>query len=211
MLERAEIIDFNGHCSIRTGPERFLINSGRSVRSQLGPEDIVEIDLEGQLSMGEDDPPMEYPLHAEIYRRRADVQAIVHAHPKWSTLLSSAGLAYEPVFAQGTLLGDVPLFPSVLSVNSREMGRALADTVGEGRAALLQSHGAVVAGADIREVFALTVYLEENAQRQYLAAQISSPYVFDADEIETCRENLWKPNLFQKTWDYYFAKAGLTA
>ena len=211
MLERAEIIDFNGHCSIRTGPERFLINSGRSVRSQLGPEDIVEIDLDGNLTSGADDPPMEYPLHAEIYRRRADVQAIVHAHPKWSTLLSSAGLGYRPVFAQGTLLGDVPLFPKVLSVNSREMGHALAETVGDGRAALLQSHGAVVVGADIREAFALTVYLEENAQRQYLAAQIATPYVFNTEEIEASRENLWKPNLFQKTWDYYFAKAGLTA
>jgi ribulose-5-phosphate 4-epimerase/fuculose-1-phosphate aldolase len=211
MLERAEIIDFNGHCSVRTAAHRFLINSGRSVRSQLGPEDVVEIDLEGNLTSGEDDPPMEYPLHAEIYRRRADVQAVVHAHPKWSTLLSSAGLSYEPVFAQGTLLGHVPLFPRVLSVNSREMGQALAETVGDGRAALLKAHGAVVVGADIREAFALTVYLEENAQRQYLAAQIASPYVFNAEEIEASRENLWKPNLFQKTWDYYFAKAGLSA
>jgi ribulose-5-phosphate 4-epimerase/fuculose-1-phosphate aldolase len=210
MLERAGIVDFNGHGSIRSGADRFLINSGRSVRSDLTAEDIVEIDLEGRLSTGSiEAPPLEYPLHAEIYRRRRDVNAIVHAHPKWSTYLSIAGQPLRPVFAQGALLGEVPVFPEVLSINTRAKGEALAAVLGPGRAAMLQSHGTVVVGADIVECFALTVYLEENAQRQYMAAQVGEPRVFTADEIAASRENLWKPNLFRKTWDYYAAKAGI--
>jgi len=210
MLERAEIVDFNGHASIRSGHDRFLINSGRSVRSDLGVEDIVEIDLEGRLSAGSHEaPPMEYPLHAEIYRRRPDVSAIVHAHPKWSTFLSIAGQPLQPVFAQGTLLGEVRVFPEVLSINTRDKGGRLAEALGEGRAALLQSHGSVVVGTDMVECFALTVYLEENAYRQCMAAQLGTPRVFTADEIAASRENLWKPNLFRKTWDYYAAKAGI--
>ena len=59
MLERAEIVDFNGHASIRSGTHRLLINSGRSVRSDLAVEDIVEIDLEGRLAPGSSEaPPM---------------------------------------------------------------------------------------------------------------------------------------------------------
>ena len=212
MLEKAEIVDFNGHASVRTGPARFLINSGRSVRSDLTAEDIVEIDLAGRLSAGSSDaPPMEYPLHAEIYRRRPDVNAIVHAHPRWSTFLSIAGHRLLPVFAQGTLLGEVPVFPEVFSINTRAKGEELAAVVGQGRAALLQSHGSVVVGADMVECFALTVYLEENAYRQYMATQIGEPRVFTAEEIASSRENLWKPNLFRKTWDYYAAKAGVRA
>src|SRR5919106_5773574 len=105
MLERAEIIDFNGHASIRTGEDRFLINSGRSVRSRMSASDVVEINLDGRLVEGSDEPPMEFPLHAEIYRLRPDVNAIIHAHPKWSTFLSMTGRSYEPVFPQGALLG----------------------------------------------------------------------------------------------------------
>ena len=209
MLEKADIVDFNGHCSIRSGSDRLLINSGRSVRSDLGVEDVIDIDLDGGLVAGSSDPPMEYPLHAEIYRRRPDVNAIVHAHPKWSTFLSIAGQPIKPVFAQGTLLGDIPLFPEVLSINTRAKGEELARALGQGRAALLQSHGTVVVGADIVECFALTVYLEENAYRQYMASQIGEPRVFEQREIEASRENLWKPNLFRKTWDYYAAKAGI--
>ena len=210
MLEKAEIIDFNGHCSLRSGADRLLINSGRSVRSDLGVEDIVEIDFEGRLTAGSSEPPMEYPLHAEIYRRRPDVNAITHAHPKWSTFLSIAGQPLRPVFGQGTLLGEIPVFPEVFSINSRAKGEALAQALGQGRAALLQSHGTVVVGADMIECFALTVYLEENAYRQYMASQLGSPRTFTPQEITASRENLWKPNLFRKTWDYYAAKAGVS-
>ena len=207
MLAHAGIIDYNGHCSVRTGPDRLLINTGRSVRSHLTLADLVEIDLDGNRVAGTDAPPLEFHIHAAIYRRRPDIHAVVHGHPKWSTFLSIAGVAPAPVYAQGTLLGNVPTFPNPLSVNNRVMGEALADTLGAGRAVVLRSHGTVVAGADIVEAFALALYLEDNAERQYMARQVGDPYVFTAAEQEACRANLWKPNLFQKAWDH--AKASL--
>ncbi len=88
MLERADIIDHNGHCSIRRDAGSFWINSGASVRGALTAVDIVALDLEGQLVEGEARPPLEFHIHSEIYRRRADVNAVAHTHPKWSTFLS---------------------------------------------------------------------------------------------------------------------------
>ena len=79
------------------------------------------------------------------------------------------------MFPQGALLGDVPVLDSPLSVNTREMGARAAATLGAGPALLLKSHGAVVVGAGVIECFALAIYLEENAYRQYLALQIGSP------------------------------------
>lgn len=209
MLETAGIVDYNGHASIRTQNGRFLINSGRSVRSRLMTADVVEVDSEGRLVDGSADPPMEVPIHAGIYRRRPDVGAIVHAHPKWSTFLSMTASPYEPVFPQGALLGSPPIFADVLSVNTPERGEALASTLADETAVILPSHGTVVVGRDMIQCFALTVYLEENAYRQYMAAQIGTAYVLSADETAACVRTLAKPNLFQKTWDFYAAKAGI--
>jgi L-fuculose-phosphate aldolase len=39
-----------------------------------------------------------------------------------------------------------------------------------------------------------------------MAMQIGEPYVFSEEEQAACREKLWKPNLFQKTWDHYYSK-----
>ncbi|HEX9369148.1 MAG TPA: class II aldolase/adducin family protein, partial [Vicinamibacterales bacterium] len=153
-------------------------------------------------------PPLELPLHAEIYRARPDVHAVLHTHPKWSTFLTMVGTPFRPVFPQGTLLGDVPVLDSPLSVHTRAMGEQVAATLGERPAALLKSHGAVIAGAGVVECFALAIYLEENAYRQYMALQIGTPYVFSAAEQEACRARLWSPALFQKAWDHARANLG---
>jgi ribulose-5-phosphate 4-epimerase/fuculose-1-phosphate aldolase len=208
MLEAQGIIDFNGHASLCASPARFAINSGRSVRCALEPRDIVTVDLDGQLLEGSDAPPQEFHIHSEIYRRRSDVGAIVHAHPKWSTFLTMTGRRVEPVFPQGALLGNLNVFDSPLSVSTREAGGRVAEALADDRAILLRSHGTIVVGADIKEAFCLAVYLEENAYRQYMALSLGQPYAFSAEEIASCRKSLWKPHLFQKAWDYYRAKLG---
>jgi L-fuculose-phosphate aldolase len=116
------------------------------------------------------------------------------------------GVPYRPVFGQGALLGEIPVMDSPLSVNTREAGRKLAATLGGGPAALLKSHGALVVGANVLECFALAVYLEENAYRQYMALQIGEPYAFTENEQQACRMNLSSPGLFRKAWEYYQAK-----
>jgi L-fuculose-phosphate aldolase len=206
MLARAEIVDHSGHASARRDGESFYVNSGASTRGTLTPDDIVAVDLNGALVDGAAPPPLEFHLHAEIYRARPDVQAVLHTHPRWSTLLTMVGADYKVVCAQGALLSNIPVFESPLSVNTKEMGERVAARLGRGPAILLKSHGAVIVGSTILECFALAAYLEENASRQYLAMQIGNPYVFSDAEQELFRERLGRPSLFKKTWDHYRSK-----
>lgn len=206
MLEQSDIIDYNGHCSIRAGENRILINSGSCQRSKLTVDDICVIDLEANQLEGNANAPLERHLHCGIYRVRADAGAVVHAHPKWSTFLTMTGHAYQPVYAQGSLVHPVPLLDTPNSINTRAMADRLATTLGDRPAALMKSHGAVTVGKDITEAFVLANYMEENAYRQYMALQIGKPYAFSAEEIALCREKLWNANLFKRTWDHFAAK-----
>jgi ribulose-5-phosphate 4-epimerase/fuculose-1-phosphate aldolase len=208
MLERADIIDYNGHCSIRLDDDRILINIGSCQRSRLTVEDICTIDLEANQIEGKDNAPLERHLHCGIYRARSDVKAIVHAHPKWSTYLTMVGASYKPVYAQGTLVYPMPVLDSPNAINNRAMADRLATTLGDRPAALMKSHGAAIVGKDIVEAFVLANYMEENAARQYMALQIGKPYEFTDEEVRLCREKLWNPKLFQRTWDHYRAKLG---
>jgi ribulose-5-phosphate 4-epimerase/fuculose-1-phosphate aldolase len=208
MLERSDIIDYNGHCSIRLDDDRILINIGSCQRSSLTVEDICVIDLEANQLEGKGNAPLERHLHCGIYRVRPDVRAIVHAHPKWSTFLTMVGESYKPVYAQGSLVHPVPLLDSPNSINNRPMADRLAATLGARPAALMKSHGAVTVGRDIVEAFVLANYMEENSYRQYMALQIGKPYVFSEEEIALCREKLWNAGLFKRTWDHFRAKLG---
>ena len=207
MMERAEIIDFNGHFSARLpGTPHLLINSGKSVRSALTAADIVTIDMDGNLVEGEAVPPMEFHIHTEIYRRRPDVQSVAHTHPLWSTLFSMTGTPVRPVIMQAALLGEIQCFDKTASINQKALAEELATALGPHRVIMLKSHGAVVAAEGVLETFVLAVYLEETARRQYLARQLGEPAELTAAEVETIRRNLWKPNLLQKVWDYHHAK-----
>lgn len=208
MLERAGIIDHNGHGSARRDAGSFYINAGAAVRSTLTVDDLVAVDLDGRLVEGSARPPLEFHIHAAIYRARPHVRAVMHTHPQWSTFLTMTGVPYQVVYAQGVLLGDLPVVDSPLSVNTPASGEALASALGDRPAVLLKAHGAVTVGADVVEAFVLAAYLEENAYRQYMALQIGTPYVFSDAEQRACREKLWSPVLFRKTWDHYRARLG---
>ena len=206
MLERSDIIDYNGHASIRVGSDRMFINIGTCQRSKLTVADICTIDFDGNVIEGNGKPPLEFHLHAGIYKARPEVQAIVHAHPKWSTFLTMTGHGYQPVYAQGSLVYPMPILDSPNSINNPEMAGRLAATLGDRPAAMMKSHGAVTVGKSIVEAFVLANYMEENAYRQYMALQIGTPYSFHQKEIAMCREKLWTEVLFKRTWDHFHAK-----
>ena len=206
MLEQSDIIDYNGHASIRLDKDRLLINVGSCQRSQLTVADICTIDMEGNVIEGSGKPPLEFHLHAGVYRARPDVKAVVHAHPKWSTFLTMTGQAYQPVYAQGSLVWPMPVLDSPNSINNKAMADRLAATLADRPAAMMKAHGAVTVGKTIMEAFVLANYLEENAYRQYMALQIGKPYSFTEQEVAACREKLWTESLFKRTWDHFRAK-----
>src|SRR5689334_22096441 len=147
MMERAEVIDFNGHMSCRLpGTDHILINAGKSVRSNLSAADIIEIDLDGHPVGHDVVPPMEFHLHAAVYRRRPDVQAVAHTHPVWSTLFSSVGEPVLPVTMQAAVMGPVQQFAKTASINTRALGEEAAAALGPHRVMTMRAHGAVVAG-----------------------------------------------------------------
>jgi len=120
MLARADIVDHSGHGSARRDGESFYINSAASARGALTADDIVAVDLDGNLIEGSARPPFEFHIHSEIYRVRPAVHAVMHTHPRWSTFLTMIGAKYRAVYAQGALLGDdIPLVDSPLSVNTK--------------------------------------------------------------------------------------------
>lgn len=211
MLEREGIIDFNGHFSARLSDGRgLLINAADSVRSRIAEGDFVEIGFDGRSlaagGSGARTPPMEFHLHAQIYLARPDVNAVVHTHPRWSTVLTTAGRAWQPVTMQAAVLGTVRTFEETASINSAALGAEVADFLGSDKAALMRRHGAVSVAASVLDAFVQAVYLEENAHRLYLALQIGEPQPLTGEECARIGRNLSRPALLQKVWDYQAAK-----
>ncbi len=209
MLEHAGLVDMNGHVSHRIpGTDRVLINSRAASRATLTVDDIVTIDLDGNLLDGDAEPPSEYHIHTGVYRARSDVNSVLHHHPHWQTILGIARVDMQPVFSIGSFVDSaMPVYETSSLVNTRELGDELAATLGGHTVASLRYHGSVVAEAEIEALFARAVYVEENAQKQYYASLLGNVTPLSGENLERTRTTNWQPSIARKVWHYHEEKA----
>lgn len=214
MLEYLGLIDYSGHVSCRIpGTETFLVNpwGGSASPEEVIPQDIVKADLDGNPLDDGGILPSEKNIHTSIYRSRSDVNAVAHLHPPVTTALSVAKKVYLPVMHHGGIFHEgVPVHDDCRHVNSVEKGDALAATLGNLRAAIIAGHGAIVVAEDVKGVFFGSVYLEDNAKKLADAYRMGSDIrVLGEEEIKAC-SRVWRQDQFDKVWNYYRKKSGIT-
>jgi L-ribulose-5-phosphate 4-epimerase len=210
MLARERILTASGHVSARVpGGDRVLIGAASVSRETLQPSDLVTVTLDARKIDGADREPLETEIHTAIYRARPDVMAIAHTHPVHSVVFSITGRPVLPVSVHGAIFADgVPTFAHVGHINTRELGDALARTLGTRRAALIKMHGAVCVGSSIEEAFVVALQLEENAEKQLWAeATAVAPLVpMRADEAARCVRESFGTASIRKRWAYYVTR-----
>src|SRR6202034_249206 len=85
----------SGNISLRHG-EGMLITPTSVPYDAMQPDQIVFMKLDGAPAAGQR-PSSEWRFHRDILKARADVNAVVHAHPPYSTMLAIMGLEIPPV------------------------------------------------------------------------------------------------------------------
>ncbi len=209
ILAREEVVDAYGHVSVRhpDNPNRFLI--ARSLAPELvGPEDIVELDLDGQPVRDEDRSLyLERFIHAAIFAARPDVMAVVHAHAEDTLPFGIAqGTKLRPVIHSGSFIGtEVNLL-----VTDMAQASDLAKCLGANGVALMRGHGFAPAARSLIEVARLSVYLPRNARALMRARQLGGEIKYlSQGEIEA-RNRGYSPYSVEtwRTWEYWANKAG---
>ena len=174
-----------GHASMRVpeAPDTFLIK-GRGyeldILSELGPEDMVLCDLEGNKLEAPNGVSQcyEVKMHSCIYRAFPDVQSVVHAHPRFTILMSILEKRIRPMRNEGARLvqKEIPIYPHSKLILTDEDGSGVADTLrSHRRAALLKGHGAVTTGANLEESVINMVQLEEQSELNAWAVSLVGP------------------------------------
>src|ERR1700680_823937 len=214
ILAREEVVDAYGHVSVRRpdNPNRFLI--ARSLAPELvGPEDIVELDLDAQPVRGDGRSLyLERSIHAAIFAARPDVMAVVHAHAEDTLPFGIAQRTkLRPVIHSGSFIGiEVPVGDTNLLVTNMAQASDLAKCLGENSVALMRGHGFASAARSLIEVVRLSVYLPRNARALMRARQLGGEIKYlSQGEIEA-RNRGYSPYSVEtwRTWEYWANKAG---
>jgi ribulose-5-phosphate 4-epimerase/fuculose-1-phosphate aldolase len=174
-----------GHVSARAPDRRDLMYmKGRGLcLSEIQPEDIVAIDFEYKKIDGSRNPHGELPIHIEVYKRREDVNCVVHTHPLYSTAFSATGQALRPVNNEGVMFAKpLPYFDLVTDlIVTPELGRSMAEKLGQEKAIFLKNHGIVVVGGTVEEA-TVRAYLLEKTIKTLFVARVLGEIKWTGDE-----------------------------
>lgn len=175
----------DGNISVRLSPDAVLITPTGSCLGFLKASELVLIDLAGKTLSGALRPTSEYRLHLEVYRRRAEVGAVVHAHPPLCTAFSVAGASLENYVLPEVAftIGAIPT-TAYSTPTTEEPVRAIGDYIAECDAMILDRHGALTVGATLCEAYGKMEKLEHTAQVVLAAHSLGRVKTLDDAQLE---------------------------
>jgi len=216
LADQRVIEDGFGHLSFRspTAPDRFYMARARGA-GMVVADDVMEFDLDGK-PIDEQGRRMfgERFIHAEIYKARPDVQAVVHSHASSVVPFGITGKPLRPVAHMGGfLLHEVPVFEiretggneTNMLVNSSVLGAALAKTLGQEAVVLMRGHGMAVVGTSMKQAVFRAIYTDVDARIQAEAQKMGE--VKALNEAEAAKVSATNDASIERSWEIWRYRA----
>jgi L-fuculose-phosphate aldolase len=196
-----------GHISARLpdNPALFFMKPHSVGLDEITAENILTIDLEGNVVAGTAKRHSEVYIHSEIFKARADVNCVLHTHPPYSVALSASARPLKCYSQPAALFHEsLGVYDETINlIRTHAMGAGVAKALGSRRAVLLKNHGVVVTAASIAELVISTIMLENAAMVQMVAdAAGEAAPEFPRADIEKLRFDISRPEQFQVNFDY---------
>ncbi|MEM1561313.1 MAG: class II aldolase/adducin family protein, partial [Ignisphaera sp.] len=171
LFSRGLVSALGGNVSARIpNSKEFWITPSGIYKGELVPDDLIKLDLDGNIVDGFGRPSIEWPIHAAIYRVRQDVNAVVHAHNPVTLGLALAGIGLKPITVEAVMvLRRIEIVPFAFP-GTDQLAKLVAEKAALGtRALILQNHGIIAMGANLYEAEAVAETLEEVAMAQFVS------------------------------------------
>jgi len=191
MHQKGFVAATDGNVSVRLGEDRFLVTPSGFSKGLLRPEHLLVIDERGEIvgwprygPARDLRPSSEILLHLEVYRRRPDVRAVVHAHPPIAIALSIAGISLARCLLPEVImtLGLIPTTPYA-TPSSPEGAQVIAGYIEKYDALILKRHGSVTVGHDAIDAYLKLEKLEHTALITKTLLELGREEPFPKEEI----------------------------
>jgi len=202
-----------GHISVRLpdDPSLFYMKPHSIGLDEITRDNILTINLDGEVVAGRSRRHSEVYIHSEIYKERPDVSSILHTHPTYSVALSATGRPLKVYSQPGALFyKSVGYFESTINlIRSTQLGADVAKALGDMPAVFMKHHGVVCVGATIEEAVIGVIMLENAAMIQMISeAAGAQSDEFPKADIEQLKNDLSKPEQFTINFDYLVRRVG---
>ena len=182
----------SGNVSIRVtnnNVEGFLLTPSGKRYENLVPEDIVFLALKEEydnlkLFNTSLNPSSEWRFHQDIYLKKKEAKAIVHAHSSHATAVSAHGKAV-PAFHYMIALagGDDIKCAEYATFGTTELSKNIIKALENRKACLMSNHGQVAFGVNLKQAFELAEEVENICHQYIIALKIGKPKILSSAEM----------------------------
>jgi L-fuculose-phosphate aldolase len=176
----------SGNISLRHD-DGMLITPTSVPYDAMQPDQIVFMKLDGAPGAAQR-PSSEWRFHRDILQARPGVNAVVHAHPPFATILAIMGLEIPPIhYMIAVAGGDSIRCAPYATYGTPELSAHALKALEDRRACLLDHHGMIAIGPSLSKAMWLAVEVETLARQYHGCLQIGRPPLLPMDEIERVR------------------------
>ena len=173
----------SGNISLRHGTG-LLITPTSVPYETMQPEQIVFMDLDGTFDPAQR-PSSEWRFHLDILNARPEINAVVHAHPPYSTILAIMGLEIPPIhYMIACAGGDTIRCAPYATFGTQELSEYAVRALEDRLACLLEHHGMIAVGPSLSKAMWLAVEVEALARQYHGCLQIGTPRLLSKAEIK---------------------------
>ncbi len=185
-LKENKLISLSGgNVSYRLPENKILVTPSGMAYEKMVPEDIVVLDIGGNIIEGTRRASVDSIALLHIYKNMSRVKAIIHTHQPYATAI---GMIYDQVPPAVTTLanacaGMVNVAPFT-SAASLAMGVETVNHIGDANAVILKNHGVITVGNTLKEALYAAVYMEDALKTFFIAKSIGEPTLLTLEQYD---------------------------
>ncbi|WP_414151315.1 L-fuculose-phosphate aldolase [Acetobacterium carbinolicum] len=193
-----------GNISIYNREQRLMAISPSGIDYfETEPEDVVVIDIDGKHVDGKRKPSSEHELHRIFYVKRDDIDAVVHTHSVYSTVLATLGEGLPASSYLIALAGLDVRCADYATFGTMELAQLTFKAMVDRYAVLMANHGLLAGGKDILNAFNIAEEIEHCAEVYVKARSIGTPVILSEEEMTKMI------SIFNKSYGQKMTKADL--
>ncbi len=163
----------------------------------LAPENMVVVDLDGQVIEGDLLPSVDTVTHLYVYKHRSDVHGMVHTHSTYACIFAVLNKPIPATLTScGLIGGHVPLGGYYPPLTDSRIGEEMMRVIGDSLAVVMKNHGVFTIGATPSQATRVAVEVEDMARVSYFAMLYGEPSILTDAEVEVM-VNQYKHNYGQ--------------
>ncbi len=178
-----------GHLTPTGGNVSALSGDGATIwitptglhKGTLSEDSLVHIQPDGCIIQGTYKPSIEYQMHFRAYRSRKDMTGAVHTHSPIATAFGICNQSFPPLNTDAVFLADTPIVPWLMP-GSVELAEAVGTALEKSRGAIMQNHGLMAVGTDLRSAATRAMMIEETAKLSLYIKQFGGEVTLIPDD-----------------------------